>query len=147
MPTARTAFDRFSASRAPGAAALLRRPWVAAAACATLLAALATGVGDLALYPLLPLVVAALAAGRESAARLLATAPLTWLGTVSYALYLVHYPLLQAGAGWAGPLHPALATLPLLLGAAGLAHVAGEVPGRRLLLALAGRAGRRARTA
>ena len=137
----------YRASRVPRIAALLHRPWVATTACAALAAALATGVGDLALYPLLPLVVAALAAGRESAARLLATAPLTWLGTVSYALYLVHYPLLQAGAGWAGPLHPALATLPLLLGAAWLAHVAVEVPGRRLLLALAGRAGLRARTA
>ena len=132
------------ASRVPGMAALLRQPWVANAACAALAVAVAAGVGDLALYPLLPLVVASLAAGRAGAARLLAAAPLTWLGTVSYALYLVHFPLLRVGAGWAGPLHPVVVTLPLLLGAAWLAHVAVEAPGRRMVLALANRAGLRA---
>lgn len=137
----------YRASCAPGVAALLRRRWAASAACAALAGAVMGGVGDLALYPLLPLVVAALAAGREGAARLLAAAPLRWLGTVSYALYLVHYPLLRVGAGWAGPLHPVAATLPLLLAAAWLAHAAVEVPGRRLVLALANWAGLRARAA
>ena len=137
----------YRASRVPRVAALLRRPRVATAACMALLAALAAGVGDLALYPLLPLVVAALAAGGGGAARLLATAPLTWLGTVSYALYLVHYPLLRLSAGFVGLLHPIVATLPPLIAAAWLAHVAVEVPGRRLVLALAGRAGLRARAA
>lgn len=127
------------------------QPWHAAGASAALLAGLAAGLDDLALYPLLPVLVAALAPGRGGAARLLAGPALHWLGRVSYALYLVHVPVLNAARAAAGQAWPALRAgwpgvslaglLALSLGVAWLAHQAVEVPGRRGLRALASRAG------
>lgn len=129
------------------------RPWHTASALAALLAGLAAGLDDLALYPLLPVLVAALAAGRGRVARVLAAPPLHWLGRVSYALYLVHVPVLDATravagadwpslrAGWPGAVLAGL--LALSLGVAWVAHRAVEVPGRRGLRALASRAGLR----
>lgn len=127
------------------------RPWCAAGASAALLAGLAAGLDDLVLYPLLPVLVASLAPGGGGVARLLAGAPLHWLGRVSYALYLVHVPVLDAAkaafgahwpalrAGWPGATLAGL--LALSLGVAWLAHRAVEVPGRHGLRALAGRVG------
>ena len=127
------------------------RPWHAACASAALLAGLAAGLDDLALYPLLPVLVAALASGRGGIARWLAGPPLHWLGRVSYALYLVHVPVLDAVRAVAGERWPALRAgwpgasliglLALSLGVAWLAHRAVEIPGRRGLRALAARAG------
>ena len=127
------------------------RPWWAAAASVALLAGLGAGLDDLVLYPLLPVLVAALAPGGGGMARLLAGAPLHRLGRVSYALYLVHVPVLDAAraalgahwsalrAGWPGT--TLAGVLALSLGVAWLAHRAVEVPGRRGLRALAGRVG------
>lgn len=134
-------------SRVPAVGALLSRPGAAGAACAGLLAAVAAGVADLLLYPLLPLLVAALATSRGQVARVLSAPPLHWLGVVSYALYLVHFPLLQIAIGGLTPSSVAAAALfVLMLGAALLVHLALELPGRRLGLALASWAGLGSRT-
>lgn len=136
----------YRASRTAVIGALLSRPGAASAICAALLLVVAAGVPDLALYPLLPGVVLALAGGSGLAVRLLAAAPLRWLGTVSYALYLVHVPLIEAWAGAWAVAHPAataVLAVAALLAAAWLAHIAVEVPGRRLLLSAAGWLGRR----
>lgn len=128
--------------RRPAAGALLSRPGVAGAACAGLLVAVAAGVTDLLLYPLLPVLVAALAVSRGWSARVLAAPPLHWLGVVSYALYLVHFPLLHVAIGGLSPSFMAsIALFVFMLGAALLAHLAVERPGRRLGLALASRVG------
>ena len=134
-------------SRMPAAGVLLSRPGVAGTACVGLLVAVAAGVADLLLYPLLPLLVAALATSRGRVARILSAPPLHWLGVVSYALYLVHFPLLQIAIGGLSPSFMAAAALfVLMLGAALLAHLAVELPGRRLGLAVASRVGLGSRT-
>ena len=91
------------------------------------------------------MIVAALArADIEGRRTVLATRPLVFLGTVSFAFYLVHLLTLQSiKSFWPGP--PSLPVLPALaltllafavgLGVAWALHVIVEKPGRRLILA------------
>jgi peptidoglycan/LPS O-acetylase OafA/YrhL len=62
--------------------------------------------GYLALWPVLStvaVVVGGAGPGRGSVpARVLASRPLTWLGGIAYALYLVHWPLLIGYFAWSG---------------------------------------------
>ena len=103
-------------------------------------------------YPLLPLVVLCAAGNRGRISRLLSAKPLHALGVLSYAIYLLHYQL-------AGVIHwvekalaaaglPAVVYYPLaaaliygvLLLAAGASHRLIELPGRRLVRSIEGRA-------
>jgi peptidoglycan/LPS O-acetylase OafA/YrhL len=121
-------------SRARGLAALARRPaacWGLAAGCYAAGVAFQHGDLFLALYgPATHLAFGAAAglfvlpAVRPSARVGALSAPLvSWLGTVSYGIYLWHVPLLQAINGHSVPLHPtslghALGLLGLVAGGA-----------------------------
>ncbi|MBC7800334.1 MAG: hypothetical protein H7Z10_06915 [Gemmatimonadaceae bacterium] len=124
----------YRASGWPAAAGLLRRTGLAAAALLALLAGMAWGVPDAVLYPLLPVLVVALQVGRGPLRTMLVARPMRGLGALSYALYLVHYPILDA-------IPPGLASAParfvlflaVSFAVAALAYVAIERPGRRAL--------------
>jgi peptidoglycan/LPS O-acetylase OafA/YrhL len=114
----------------------LARPGWAEAAGALLLAGLALGLPDAAAYPLLLVLVAALWAGEDGLSRFLGRPAPHRLGAWSYALYLVHLPLIQLWEGAGRPGSPALAGLILLaasLAAAAVLHRVLEVPARRAL--------------
>ncbi|GLZ40808.1 acyltransferase [Actinokineospora sp. NBRC 105648] len=94
--------------------------------------------------PLALLIAASAAADVRGAASPLRTRPLVWLGDISFALYLVHYPILEFSRGVLFPegnntTVAAVVTLGGLLavsiGVAWLLHVAVEKPGMRLLAA------------
>lgn len=72
------------------ARALLGRDAVCLALFLALLAGMALQIDDLALYPLLPLLVIALASVKGWARTLFSAPPLYALGVLSYAIYLVH---------------------------------------------------------
>ena len=88
----------------------------------------------------------ALALGSPASARALATAPLPWLGRVSYSLYLVHMPILAATLRLGGAAAPywllCLLAIVLSLGAAQLSFVWIERPANALGRRLAERIGR-----
>ena len=129
-------------SRASRVAAWLARPGAAEATLGGLLGAVVAGVPDLALYPLLPLLVASLAASRGLAARTLASGVFHRLGVISFAVYLVHFPIIQVGIAGAAPSFGLAASLlAVVLCVACLAHVLVERPGRWLGLSLAARIG------
>lgn len=97
---------------------------------------LAFGMPDWVAYPLLVLLVAALWAGEAGLSRLLARPGPHRLGAWSYALYLVHVPVIEH---WAmlGPRVPPLAAgvalIAISLALAGVLHRVVEVPARRAL--------------
>ncbi len=138
------------ASLVPGVQRVARHPAVGLGLCVAVLALLATPDADVAVVLVTALMVASLAQGASWPARALATRPLHWLGTVSYSLYLVHYPLAWA---LAPPLRAALVrvgapspdtlvtvALVVLSGAvAGLTYAWVERPGRNLSRAFLGR--------
>ena len=108
----------------------------AAAVAALLLPGLALGLPDWLAYPLLVLLVAALWAGSAGLSRFLARPGPHRLGTWSYALYLVHVPLIHfwMAAGRPGPvLLAGAALLAASLAAAAALHRFFEVPARRAL--------------
>jgi peptidoglycan/LPS O-acetylase OafA/YrhL len=102
---------------------------------------------DLAIYPILPLLVLSLACTTRRT--LFATPALVWLGDISYALYLLHifllHPLDVTRAqtrlvlpNWAADLAAPAIIAALLLAAAHLAYQYIERPGRRWMMRLAG---------
>jgi peptidoglycan/LPS O-acetylase OafA/YrhL len=126
----------------------------APACCVTVLLALAAALAcdapDLLIYPLFPALVFCLATGQSRATAPLTTAPAVWLGNISYALYLLHIFLLhpldvtRAATRLALPLPMADIVAPATIFVALLAasHAAWrriEMPGRRLMMALADR--------
>lgn len=64
-----------------------------------ILALLVGGAPDLVVITLFPVLIAGLFAGRSTVVRALGSSPCTALGVGSYALYLVHYPVLGLAAG------------------------------------------------
>jgi peptidoglycan/LPS O-acetylase OafA/YrhL len=123
-----------------------------AAACAAtlvaLMAALAFGAPDLAIYPLFPALVLCLACGRNTVTGVFAWPKMLWLGEVSYSLYLLHifllHPLDVTRAAARGVLPATVADIAavsamfaVLLMASGLSYRWIEQPGRRLIMALA----------
>lgn len=130
------------ARRAMHSAALARQlahPAWAVAAAVLLVAGLALGMPDWIAYPLLVLLVAALWAGSAGLSRALAAPGPHRLGAWSYALYLVHVPLIGLWESWGQPGPPLAAAVALLaasLAAAAVLHRWVEVPARRSLRAL-----------
>ena len=116
----------------------LAKPGVALSAGCGIVLAVAVGVPDLALYPLFPLLVAALAVSCGRTARVLSSVPFHALGVLSFALYLVHVPVAQiAMVGLPHSFSVALALLALAMSVAILFHFAIERPGRWLCLSIA----------
>jgi peptidoglycan/LPS O-acetylase OafA/YrhL len=102
------------------------RDWLGALPAAWWLPALDACVGALACAALL-----GLAQGDGPAARALSWRPLVAIGTFSYSLYLVHFPLLSALRGlthWAGRLSVFGLEVPLAVGGAYLFFLAFERP-------------------
>ena len=117
----------------------LARPGWAVGAAAILVPGFALGLPDWLAYPVLILLVAALWAGGAGLSRILARPGPHWLGAGSYALYLVHMPLIQLWEEAGRPAPPFAAGAALLaasLGAAAVLHRLVEVPARRGLRAL-----------
>ena len=116
-------------------AAIARRPGVAVAAGLVLLLLLAAGAPDLLVYAAFPVLTAALFAGAGAPQAWLGTRVLHGLGTLSYAIYLVHVPILEVVAIVAGQsvavLVPVFFSVTLV--AALLAHRLIERPSRALL--------------
>lgn len=120
-----------------------------ALALAALLLLALRGSDVLAVLLFVPLIIA-LATGRSAAARLLEAAPVHWLGTISYSIYLVHRPVIDflrpplrsLLEGWQVPHAYSAANLvllPLALALAALTFYAIEKPGRQLSRMLANR--------
>ncbi len=129
--------------------AVAGRDGAAALLLGLLVLGLATGVGDLVLYPLFPAIVIACYANRGRLARVLGGGVVYRLGVWSYAIYLLHPDVFRQMAALA--LHlgftpagfaPLTAPTAIACGAIGfaivlllaaLAHHLIEVPGRRLV--------------
>lgn len=123
---------------------ILSRDWAAISVLGLLVLMLASGVRDLAVAALFPLLILCLSANQGVAARLFSHPLIFRLGTLSYAIYLLH-PFFQAPAQ---PLTAALAdklpyaaavilavalTAGALLGTSAAAYAWIERPGRALL--------------
>lgn len=120
--------------RWPVAQSWLGRPACSALAAAALLACLVAGVPDLLLYILLPVLVASLQTGHGPLQALLLRPSMQHLGVLSYALYLVHYPILEALPQAYAPVAVQLLVFLLVSGiVAALAHWTIERPGRRAI--------------
>ena len=137
-----TGMAAYRLSRAPAAVVRLAFPGTAEVALACLVGAVLAGVPDLALYPFFPLLVATLAASRGAAARTLASRVPHYLGVLSFAIYLVHFPIIQIAIAGSAPSFKLIASLlSAVLVVAWTGHVLVERPGRWLGLLLAARIG------
>ncbi len=118
----------------PAVRRVARRPWAGPGALLAALGLMLAWANDLLVLALWPVVVVGLHHGRGRAWRLLALGPLHLLGTLSYAIYLIHYvPLVEL------PREPG-ATLTVLvlyglsvLGLSVFAYRVVEQPTRRLM--------------
>lgn len=122
------------AGQVPAMARQAARPWMAPGALLLALGLMLVQANDLLVLALLPVVVLGLYHGRGWPWRLFTVQPLHGLGTLSYAIYLVHYALLPVLTDAPGPMAARLllyAAATLLLAA--LAHNLVEHPARRLV--------------
>ena len=114
----------------PAVARALAHPWLAPAIAALLAAGLLGGATDGWLYPLLPLLVGALALGAGPFARTLGGSLGVWAGRLSYPVYLLHVPLIDAAAEL--DLRDWWPAIPVIVVALALpAHLWLEQPARR----------------
>ena len=123
----------------PWLAGCLARPGWAILPLAALLPGLALGLPDWLAYPLLVLLVAALWAGHGGLSWLLGSSIPHRLGVWSYALYLVHMPLIQLWESAGRPAPPLIAGVALFaasLTAAAVLHRLVERPALRALRGL-----------
>ncbi len=102
-----------------------------------------SGVPDLVIYPLFPALVLCLYVNRGRVAAVAGSAPLHWLGVISYGIYLIHSVVIEflwpASQAWLvghsttlrGAASVILCTCATLI-AAQLLHVTIELPGRTL---------------
>jgi peptidoglycan/LPS O-acetylase OafA/YrhL len=108
-----------------------------------LLAGIAWGAPDAAIYPVFPSLVLCLACGENAVAAPFTVRPVIWLGEISYSLYVLHIFLLHpldvtraAARAWMPPVAAdtlaAGALFALLLAASDLCFRYVEQPGRRL---------------
>lgn len=126
------------AGQVPEAARQAARPWVAPGALLLALGVMLAGASDLLVLALLPVVVLGLhyggGRGQGWPWRLFTVQPLHGLGTLSYAIYLIHYALLPVLLDGPGPVAARLALYALAtLLLAALAHRLVELPTRRLV--------------
>ena len=120
--------------------AFAARAWLGPAALVAMLAAMLAGVDDRLTYVLLPFIVVGFHYGTGPVQRALGRGPLHRLGVLSYAIYLIHYVVLQAFPFQLGPPAPMLAAyVAAVLLLAALAHGAIERPARRVLRAAGAR--------
>jgi peptidoglycan/LPS O-acetylase OafA/YrhL len=69
-----------------------------------------------------------LASAADARKSILHWAPLSWVGKVSFSLYLLHVPILYAAASLCGPLWGGLAALAIIFPIAGLSYAWVEAP-------------------
>ena len=122
----------------PWLASRLAHPGWAALPLAALLPGLALGLPDWLAYPLLVLLVAALWAGRAGLSRFLGYPMPHRLGVFSYALYLVHMPLIELWENAGRPAPPLVAGATLLAASLTAASVLHRLVERPALQALRG---------
>ena len=108
---------------------------VAPAAAGMVVILLMAGAPDGLVYALFPVLITALYCGTGRLGQALAAAPWYWVGTLSYALYLVHMPVLDLAGRWSNGGHASFTLLfgALVLPLTMLAHWGVERPGQILL--------------
>lgn len=129
----------FRVVRSPVMLRFIALPWTGPATAILIVGMMGFRVPDLLIYPLLPLLIAALHRGRGRFPGWLASPLPHQVGVLSYALYLVHYPLLAAVPWQLLPRELGYASaVALSLAAAYLAHKLIELPGRPAVMWLGG---------
>ena len=125
----------FRAVRDPDVLRFTTLPWAGPIVAGLAVLMMWLRVPDLVIYPLLPVLVAAVHYGRGWFAIGLASPLPHRIGVLSYALYLVHYPIL-ANVLWPMAPHQLkyAASVALSLAVAYLAHKLIELPGRQAVM-------------
>lgn len=114
-------------------------PWIGPVTAVLIVVMMGFRVPDLVIYPLLPLLIAALHHGDGWFPGWLASRLPHRVGVLSYALYLVHYPVLAAVSWQMLPLGLGhVASMILCLALAHFAHMLIELPGRHAVMRLGG---------
>jgi len=118
--------------------------WTGAIAFLLFLIGASSGVSDFVLVALLALTILGTATAQAFLARFLGSAPLVWLGEISYSVYMVHFPVLlvlrriweRAGfAEWpaSGKAAAFAATIVVVIGLAAVLFYLVERPARTRL--------------
>ncbi len=125
----------FRALATPWILSLARRPLSALVTVLVVTVALMGGAPDLAAYAVFPILIVTIFAGDGQVQRALSAPPLYQTGVLSFAIYLVHYPVLEFLLRQAGTRTSVLVPLFLLCtaAAAAAAHWWIELPGQRML--------------